>query len=837
MQRSQRTKLFVASLGGLLAAAALSVRFAPGAVAAPAHALPPQTAADVSPEDAELFETRVRPLLARRCIACHGEKQQSGGLRLDAPEALARGGGRGAALVSGEPDKSLLVAAVRQTDALKMPPSGKLEPQEIELLTAWVRRGAPWPGYHMADLLKKAANGAYLLTPGQKNHWAFRAVRKPSLPRVRNAAWIKSPIDTFLLAGLEARALKPSPAADRRTLIRRATFDLIGLPPTAEEVEAFRKDPSPNAFEKIVDRLLASPRYGERWGRHWLDVARYADTKGYVFNEDTVYHNAYTYRDYVIRAFNSDLPYDQFLREQLAADRLAQGEDRRSLAALGFLTLGRRFLNNIHDIIDDRIDVTCRGLMGLTVGCARCHDHKFDPVPARDYYSLYGIFASSQEPAAGVPIATPSANAAYAEYQAKTAAAAKEITEIERSQIALLRRRVAEPAASLPQEVKVQLQKIKQNDKRPIPEAPERKLEPYFEAMAMSRLKALRETQDALKRSAPPMPDLAMTLQDAPRAAEARVFLRGNPRNPGPTVPRRFLQVLSGPERREFKEGSGRLELAQAIANRENPLTARVLVNRVWAYHFGEGLVRTPGDFGLRGEPPTHPELLDYVAARFMEDGWSIKKLHKLLMLSSAYQQRSDSDPRSAAIDPENRLLWRQSRQRLDLEGLRDSLLFVAGSLDDTMGGPSMELTSAPYSKRRTVYGFINRQNLQGMYRTFDFASPDTTSARRYRTSVPQQALFFLNSLFVIEQAQHLARRVEATPDAAGRVQALYRIVFARAPEPEELTSGVHFLETPSAQISRAAYIPEPNRPAPHLTPLERYAQGLLMTNEFCFVD
>ena len=788
----------------------------------------------VSPQAAEFFEARVRPVLFQRCFGCHGAAQQMGALRLDTRASVLRGGNNGPAIQSGDPDKSLLIRAIRYDGERKMPPTGKLAPEEIAALTEWVRLGAPWPSTPVSVASPAAPNGDFIITPAQRRFWSFRPVNEPPLPKVRLSTWIQSPIDRFVLAKLEAKGLHPAPPADRRTLLRRASFDLIGLPPTPAEIQAFLQDRSPNAFAKVVDRLLASPRYGERWGRHWLDVARYADTKGYVFTEDPVYHSAYTFRDYVIRAFNTDLPYDQFLKEQLAADLLPH-TDPRSLAALGFLTLGRRFLNDPVLINDDRIDVTCRGLMGLTVACARCHNHKFDPIPTKDYYALYGVFASSVEPNPPIAISPKAQNDAYAAHQAQLDALHKEADGLIQAQCARLRKRAGQPTSTLPPTALEALHKT--TDGKPVEEEVAAKLAPYFDGDAREKLKALQQTMDTLKRTFPPAPEYAMALQDAAKPVEPKVFIRGNPNNPGDTVPRRFLEVLSGPVRRSFTQGSGRLELAQDIADRQNPLTARVMVNRIWMYHFGAGLVRTPGDFGVRGEPPTHPELLDWLAWRFMADGWSIKKLHRRILLSSAYQQSSQSNPKGDAVDPENRLLGRQNRQRLDLEALRDSLLALSGQLDTTLGGPSVEITTAPYSTRRTVYGFIDRQNLQSLFRTFDFASPDTSSAQRHQTTVPQQALFFMNSPFVIEQVRFLAHRPEfAVTDYSPRIRALYRLLFGRAPDATELAFGRHYLQIASRDAQTTLASVDGSSTA-RLTVWERYVHTLLMTNEFAFVD
>ncbi|HVS34373.1 MAG TPA: PSD1 and planctomycete cytochrome C domain-containing protein [Gemmataceae bacterium] len=742
-------------------------------------------AADVpDSHGAEFFEKSVRPVLAEHCVACHGPEKQRGGLRLDSKAALMKGADVGPVIVAGDPDKSKLVHAVRQDGEHKMPPPPRpqLAPEAVEALTTWVKMGAPWP-----DGAAVAVKGTSV-DDARKRHWSFQPVHKPALPTVKNTAWVKNPIDAFVLAQLEEKGLAPSRPADRRTLIRRVSLDLIGLPPTPEEVEALVSDPSPDAYEKLVDRLLASPHYGERWGRHWLDIARYSDTKGYVFTEERRYPYSYTYRDYAIRAFNDDLPYDQFIVQQLAADRLPLGDDKRPLAALGYLTLGRRFLNNQPDIIDDRIDVTMRGFQALTVGCARCHDHKFDPIPTRDYYSLYGVFASSTEPkdlpAIG-PSDDPSQAAAFNAELKKRQDAVADFKEKNKAELAARNRKFRDDLRKLENEV----------------------------------------TKWEAEGSGGPV--RAMALEDLPNPVTPHVFLRGKPDNVGPEVPRQFVEVLSPAEREPFKDGSGRLELARAIASKDNPLTARVMVNRIWQHHFGEGIVRTPSDFGARGEPPTHPELLDWLAATFMEGGWSIKKMHRLLLLSNTYQQESLADPDQAAKDPENRLLSHMNRLRLEYEPLRDSLLFAAGDLDPRAGGKGDDMTNPrpPFSHRRTVYGFIDRQNLPGVLRTFDFASPDATVGMRHATTTPPQALFLMNNAFVVEQAKAFAARpdVAALKDDA-RIDRMVRIAYGRPAEPEEIALGLRFLKEAGASTDR-------------LTPWEQYAQVLLEANEFAFVD
>jgi cytochrome c553 len=760
----------------------MSLRFLPACCLFFSLATPVQAQiADARRE--EFFEKRIRPLLAEHCTSCHGAKKQQAGLRLDRRDAVTHGADGEPVIVPGHPEKSTLLRAVRQDGDVKMPPKGKLPAQAVEDLATWIKQGAYWP----EERGIKAAAGP----SGAGQHWAFQPIRQPAFPAVKDHTWPATAVDAFILARLEGAGLAPNPPADRRTLLRRLKFDLLGLPATYDEVQAFTHDTAPDAYEKLVERYLASPQYGERWARHWLDVARYADTKGYVFQEERRYPYAYTYRDYVVKAFNDDLPYDQFVLEQLAADRLvAAGKAAPAAqAGMGFLTLGRRFLNNVHDIIDDRIDVVGRGLLGLTLACARCHDHKYDPIPSQDYYSLYGVFASSVEPKDLPLIGEPARTAEYEAFESKKQALQKAVADY-----------------------------ISENKKEL--DAGNRKFR--------DGLRALEKKVDAFTASSPVAPPRAMILADAPTPREPNVFLRGNPKSLGPKVPRQFLAVLAGEKRQPFKQGSGRLELAQAIASRANPLTARVLVNRVWQHHFGAGLVTSPSNFGLRADPPSHPELLDYLAARFMDDGWSIKNLHRLIVLSKTYRLSGKDHPRAAAVDPENRLLARANRHRLDFEAMRDSLLAVAGNLDLTAEGKSIDLTATPYSGRRTLYGFIDRQNLPGLYRTFDFASPDSSTPIRFQTTVPQQALYLLNNAFVHEQARSLIRRCE-TEDPAERIDGLYRVVYSRTASPAEARLGQQFLA--------AASLDDGTGSNQALTPWERYAQALLLANEFFFID
>lgn len=883
---------------------------APGALAQPP--------ATPTAEQADFFEKRVRPVLVARCVNCHGPQLQSAGIRLDTPDFIARGGSKGSpTVVPGDPSRSALIRAVNYNGPVKMPPQGKLSAKEIEALTQWVKQGAPWP---VVTATVSHANDAAWLAAARK-HWAFQPVTPPPVPTPKRSTWIVNPIDAFIAQQHEARGLTPAPATDRRSLLRRVTYDLIGLPPTPAEVDAFVNDSAPDAYEKAIDRLLASPHYGERWGRYWLDVARYADTRGTAIGgpgrDEERYPFSYTYRDWVVRAFNEDLPYDKFLLYQIAADEISTGEDSRNMAALGFLTLGRRSLNGDPDVIDDRIDVVMRGTQALTIGCARCHDHKFDPVPMQDYYSLYGVFQASSEKTIPLYSATgPLSRSAVQAFEREKAAREARINDYlkERQSVAQakLRTRMADylmaasdandPAAGSdetssglktaiiaqwrgavssaagkgfdpifgPWNALVRLPFTKFAVKAaPLAEqfarnaAPSQPINPLIAklfsgppptslqqvaeryARVFSRIppqaganaaasggpeqaiaerlygpnglavvsaqtveSLLNEKErahlDALRRSvtqllaSPGAPPHALVLEEAKRADDPRVFLRGDPQTPGDAVPRRYVLCLAGEKREPFKPGNGRLEMAQAIIRPDNPLTARVMVNRIWLGHFGQGIVRTPSDFGVRGEAPTHPELLDFLASYFVENGWSIKKLHRLILLSNTYRMSDADDPTNRKIDPDNRSLWRMNRRRLDFEQMRDSLLVAGNTLDEALGGRSVDITRPPYSARRTLYCMVDRSNLPSMYRIFDFANPDAHTADRFVTISPQQSLFLLNSPFVAQQARQLAARSEVTgqPDARGRIAALYRLLYSRLPTEQESAIGERFLKT-----------------------------------------
>jgi mono/diheme cytochrome c family protein len=708
----------------------------------------------------EFFENKIRPILVKQCYGCHSSlaKKLAGTLSLEFRDAMLQGGTDGPAIVPGNPEESLLIKAVRYGDPdLQMPPNDKrLSDAQIADLVAWVQMGAPDP-----RVMGRSAN--YIGTKERRDHWSFKPIKAQSIPEVQDTNWAANPIDDFILAKLEKNGMKPSPPADKRTLIRRATYDLTGLPPTPEEVQAFVDDNSPDAYAKVVDRLLASPQYGERWGRYWLDTARYADTKGDIDpNKDVpIYPYAWTYRDYVVKAFNEDMPYNEFILEQLAADRLPQKQDESDLAALGFLTLGPRFRDDKNDIYNDRIDVVSKGLLGLTVTCARCHDHKFDPIPQKDYYSLRGIFDSSAEPAEEPTLVPPKDTPEYISFLQKRNAMEVQIAQTE-EQFKATRNR---------------------EDKKDL----------------RKDINDLRRKVAQLELRDPGSPPCAEAIYDSTKPHDSPVYVRGVTPNNKDMAPRRFLEILSAPNRPLFRSGSGRLDLAYAIISPYNPLTSRVLVNRVWLHHFGAGIVTTPDDFGNQSDPPSHQELLDYLALRFMKEGWSIKKLHRLIMLSSTYQESSDNNPRYAQIDPQNRLLWRANIQRLQFEAIRDSILAMGGQLDLSIGGRpvQLELGEGGYSHRRTLYGFVDRRNLPELYSQFDFANPDITTGIRYNTTVPQQALFMMNNPLVVELARKLVNEAEfkEQPGEEAKIKFLYERIFQRDPTDDEVKLGLDYVD------------------------------------------
>jgi hypothetical protein len=1077
------------------------------------------------PKALEFFENKVRPLLAERCLECHGPEKQKANLRLDSLSAILKGGDSGPALVAGKPEESLLVQAIGYTSDIKMPPKSKLPEREIADLTQWVKLGAPWPNARPDGAPVTKAAGAQI-TAEQRAFWAFRPVTEPNVPAVKHQEWLRSPIDHFVLARLEAAGLDPAPPASKRTLIRRATFDLTGLPPTVEEVHAFLADESSDAFARVVDRLLASPRYGERWGRHWLDVARYADSNG--LDENLAYASAYRYRDYVIAAFNRDKPFNRFFMEQIAGDLLpavAADDPYDGLIATGFLCLGAKMLAEDDpvkmqmDIIDEQVDTIGRTFLGLTLGCARCHDHKFDPIPTDDYYSLAGIFKSTKtmenfsvvarwqerplatakavqdrqehqqkigakqgeinrlteranqqllgearahagdyltaaltqqewtaiikaakpvgaDPQAiadrgaqvieaenyargnvlkdsttygqgigviynkgelpnfaeydvtiektgvyqlelryaaaesrpvqlvingetvkadvsgratgswnpdtqtweiagliplaagmntirleraqpfphfdkllivpardadGNPLAAPPSPAdgyrlkpeivanwlrvveqsasdpqsplavwhtwkqtgklpaadtsplagRFADLEPKTrddiaARYGKLFAEAERAWQELKATPADKPATALPDPALESLRKLLHDPMGPL--AAPKNAEKSYSAEDQTTLAALQKEVKDLQDSLPILPETMAVSEN--KAENLRVHLRGSHLTLGDAVPRRFPRILAGDAPPPLDDsGSGRLTLAEWLVRPDHPLTSRVMVNRTWLWHFGEGLVRSPDNFGTLGERPTHPELLDWLARRFVEQGWSLKALHRLIMLSATYQMSGTANERAAQLDPENRLWWRMNRRRLEAEALRDGLLATTGQIDLTMGGSMLPTKNHDYvtgtgsrlppnlydSRRRSVYLPVVRSALYEVFQAFDFADPSVMNGRRDTTTVAPQALFMMNSPLVSQATRAWAQRVlQGTgPDDAARVQAVYEQAYSRPATANEVSRAVQFLEKyQAAETARQTPVEEAR-----LRAWQSLCRAVLAANEFVYIE
>ncbi len=878
----------------------------------------------------QFFEAEVRPLLIANCYECHSASLQESDLRLDSRSAILSGGISGPAAVERDIDASAILRAVRgDGDLERMPPDEPLSDEQIAVLEKWVQLGLPWTDDATPPSI--ALGDQQAIRAAAETHWAFQSITHPSPPIVDVSLedHVANPIDAFIIDRLRQSKLSPSDPADRRTLIRRIHFDLVGLPPSMKRVAAFVNDKRPThvIIEELVDELLVSEKYGERWARYWLDLARYADTQDWQAQADVRYPFAYTYRDYVITSLNADKPYDEFLREQIAADFYHESESAPQLAALGLLTVGPRFRNDRLEMAADQIDVVCRGLMGITVSCARCHDHKYDPVPIEDYYSLYGVLASTQIPESFPMIDTGSIDPKLlADYESQREEKERQLlnykVELRQEAIDDLRKRLpvyldgfAQMSIEKKSEIrglvsKLKLKEIamtpldkslakrlqtksdikdsvlkpwaiglsaneasyKQNWKKwlsewsqdetidPLvrarleqdqpkhrsdlvasyskvfaeslavwdtykatnPEAtslagtPDAKHEPlrarlleqggWFdldveEVATASRLlgkgrKILGDLQKEIgevESAHPGSPPRAMALVDLKKPISPFVMLRGEAQRRGDVVPRQFLSLLSGDERKPFRDGSGRRELAEAITDPSNPLTSRVLVNRVWAKYFARGLVESLDDFGLRSDPPSHPELLDWLSSEFLAHGQSLKWLHKTIVLSQTYQQSSNPNETASGVDPENRLLWRQNRRRLDFESMRDSMLVVSGTLDPTIGGRSVRLSEEPMTMRRSLYAYIDRVEMDPMLRTFDFASPTASAASRAETTIPQQALFSMNHPFVAAQAQTLADACDEG-DEPTKIQALYRRIFQRSARTAELNVASEFL-------------------------------------------
>ena len=924
------------------------MRFQQAVVALPflLAAVQPVAAQTVNAGTPEFFENRIRPILANNCFGCH-TNTQLGGLRLDTLDGMKKGGKRGPSIVAGDPDSSLLIKAVRQTDPdLKMPFGGKLKDSEIADLAAWVKAGAIWPA-STASAATSSKDGKYVISPERRNFWSFLPLENPQPPAVKDTKWPKSDIDRFVLARLEKEGLKPVGAASKHDLLRRAYLDLTGLPPTPDDYAAFEKDNSSQAFAKVVDRLLASPHYGERWGRIWLDVARFGEDDYRSLNPNPrgyrPYPNAWAYRDWVVRAFNDDLPYDQFVKAQLAGDLMDSSVRYKMLPAAGFLGLGPWYYDNGSNEVTraderhDRVDAVTRGFLGLTVQCARCHDHKYDPIPQTDYYALAGVFFDTiyqeypEAPKKVVEeytkiedqidekervlqetqrtltselarslslqasnylmgaweVAGPSKKemdqvvndrrldyellARWIKYMEKPSAryhnkdawqamlkngggtrrqaqkladkfqqeiidvtVANDEIDVENRVITdkdvdgdKPKKRTDKPSnfvsnkdfnpgallrlKSLPDEqtafwTEIFVREYKDNeDANDMAEMDPRKMAPgvlMFRGWGLesrlgpesqARLKALQDELQGLKKKIDPYYPFIHGVKDSDKPVNLQLAIRGNPESLGAEVPRHFLSILSPPDDpTPLTEGSGRMQLANLIV--KQPIAMRVMANRIWKADFGTGIVDTPSNFGFGGERPTDPELLEYLANEFVKNGMSIKKLQREIMLSATYQLSAADDKLAAEKDSGDRLYWRATRKRMDAEEVRDSILATAGDLDDSLGGPSKELT--PDFHRRTVYGRVSRYKLDAYLQLFDFPPPNISAEKRFTTTVPLQRLFLMNSDFVQIEAEALYKRVASEPDNRARIRKLYNLIYGRDPKEEEIQLGLEFLKS-----------------------------------------
>ena len=749
------------------------------------------------------FEKKIRPLLIKHCYECHSEEaeERQGGLLLDRRSGWIAGGDTTKAVLPGEPDASLLIKAVRYSDEdLQMPPEEKLKPEQIKLLEQWVRLGAHGSKIDIGDSEFSRLGDQEHLFGQAENHWAFQSVNAKTPPQASNGRWNQNAIDRFIFARLKEHNLEPSIEAEPRTLIRRLTYDLTGLPPSMDDVEKFVEEASkdrPAAINEAVNRLIAQPTFGEHLGRMWLDVARYADTDS-AYRPDTrtphYFPFAFTWRDYVVDSFNKNKPFDDFVREQFAADLIGFKPGDAEMAALGFLAAGPFANRDPLESLDDLIDVTTRGLLGVTAACARCHDHKYEPIPTKDYYSLRGVFASvarvnslDEKKQPLVPGYEPS-EADLADYENKRAAIEAKLTKSGNSKA--------------------------KNNKRSISQK-------------------IRETELAeLLLFHPGAPARAMRVIDRPKPLEPVVFIRGDAGSPGDAVPRRFLKIIDANQTPFPDDSSGRLQLAEKIVGPDNPLTARVFVNRVWGYLMGSHIVDTPSDFGLQGSPPTHPELLDWLAADFVEHGWSIKHLVRKIVLSQTYQQRSDYRKDGVNADSHNKLLWRGNRKHLSIEAIRDSLLSASRQLDPTPRGHAGKLWTNGYTKRRAIYGYINRFNLDPTLRAFDFPTPVQSQPKRGGSIVAPQALFTMNSPFVIDQTVAITETPEFREAGTDeeRVSTLFKLIFQRLPAGLETERVLRFVELQS-RFTKPSY----KKRRASTWPL--VAQSLMMSNEFQYID
>jgi Protein of unknown function (DUF1553)/Protein of unknown function (DUF1549)/Planctomycete cytochrome C len=805
--------------------------------------LPVVAWADDPSEALDFFEKEIRPLLVKRCYECHGKGSDiKGGLRLTSRAALLHGGDTGAAVTPGKPGESLLLEAVRY-QGFEMPPQGKLPEEDVAKLARWIEIGAPWPADDASDEPAARDDKPYEPSDEQRAHWSFQPIAQVTPPDVVDQAWPAGEIDRFVLSGLETRGLRPNPPAERHTLLRRVTYDLTGLPPTPEETAAFLADTAPDALAKVVDRLLASPHYGERWGRHWLDVVRYADTAGET--GDYPAPLAYKYRNWVIDALNADLPYDEFIRQQIAGDLLAaEGPPEQYAArvtATGFVAISRRFgfdpQNYQHLTISDTLDVVGRSILGLSIGCARCHHHKYDPIATEDYYALYGIFSSTR-------YAFPGGE--------ETRRPKDMVALVPPVEVARLEGQLAEELAKIDQPLK-QLEEQQTTLKTLIAAPPPAEALAPLQAAAAEFDKQIGQKKSEREQVARrELYDKCYGVVEG-TPADAHVQKRGEPTRPGAEVPRHFVGILGG-DRLPEGAGSGRRQLAEWLVRASNPLTPRVIVNRVWHYHFGKGLVATTNDLGIRGRRPTHPALLDYLASKFVAEGWSLKRLHREIVLSRAYQMSSADEPHGLELDPESEYLWRFDRQRLDAEAIRDSVLLISGDLNAARGGPHpfppvdswnfsqhMPFKAVYDHNQRSVYLMVQRIQRHPFLALFDGADPNASTSERTSTTTPSQALYLMNDPFMHHESEVVAARVlTAQPSDRGRIDWLYQWALARAPREDEFGTSLVFLDRYVERL-QALNVPvaagEVAAESQRRAAWAALARVVLSSNEFLYLD
>jgi hypothetical protein len=780
--------------------------------------LRPPTPADAADPGIDFFEQRIRPVLVEHCYECHSAaKKKQGGLLLDSRAGMRKGGDTAPAVVPAKPDESLVLSALRYDD-FEMPPKGKLPANVIRDFERWIRTGAPDP--REGEVATVEANSPSV--EEGRSFWAFQPVRSPTAPVVKDTLWPRSDIDRFILARIEEHGLSPAADTSPELLFRRLMFDLIGLPPTPDEVDRFLanvKEDRQKAIETAVDRLLDSPHFGERWARHWLDVVRFAESSG--AGRTRIFEHAWRYRDYVVASFNKDKPFDRFTVEQLAGDLLSADsleESKANLTATSFLAIAPtnyelqdKLLLDM-DVIDEQLTTTGKAFLGLTIGCARCHDHKFDPIPTRDYYALAGIFRStkslnhanvSNPILRELPI-SESQQKLFDDYAEKLVPVQREIRSLQAKlkKLTLLLAKKPDPNASPEARIKVEDAKAAAASEK---------------ASIDEQLKLLRQRQRDIEKDAPPDVPVVMSVEEG-KTEDCHVAIRGNVHNPGTKVPRGFLSVVPIESVAKIDEGgSGRLELARWIARPDNTLTARVFVNRVWHWLFNAGLVRSVDNFGRMGELPSHPELLDHLATSFVEEGWSVKKLIRQIVLSRTYQLSSETSPEARKLDPENRLLSHAPRKRLDAESIRDSILAISGQLDLTTGGPTIKPGSKSEfgytfndpsldGRRRSLYVPVFRNTLLDLFEVFDFADPNLVVGRRSSSTLPTQALYLMNSPWVTGQSRHAASRVlELASSQQARIEYAHRLFLGRHPRPAERQLAESFLSEAKSDEERLA--------------------------------